>query len=270
MQEFWQNLWTSVKDFFITRWNQVFVFLMVLIFGFIVVKLLVLIFRRGMNRSKLKGAAGDFITSLVKALLYLIWLIALLALLGVPTTSMIAVLSAFALAISLALQGTFSNVASGIVIVVTKPFIEGDYIDVGGTAGTVETITIFSTKLVTPDNKAVIIPNSTVASANITNFSAKDMRRLDLKISTAYGTDIEKVKEVVLGVIKSHEETLKDPAPTVRLAEHGNSALVFTVRTWVRQKDYWPMNFDLQEEIVAAFAKEGIQIPYQQIDVHMK
>ena len=270
MQEFWQNLWNAVKDFFITRWNKVFVLLMVLIFGFIAVKLLVLIFRRAMNRSKLKGAAGDFMTSMVKTLLYLIWLIALLSLLGVPTTSMIAVLSAFALAVSLALQGTFSNVASGIVIVVTKPFSEGDYIDVGGTAGTVETITIFSTKLVTPDNKAVIIPNSTVASANITNFSAKDMRRLDLKVSVAYGTDVELVKTVVLGVINGHKETLKTPAPMVRLVEHGNSALVFTVRTWVRQKDYWPMNFDLEEEIVAAFAKEGIQIPYQQIDVHMK
>ena len=270
MQEFWQNLWNTIKNFFVARWNKVFVFLMVLIVGFIVVKLIVMIFRRAMNRSKLKGAAGDFLTSMVKTLLFLIWLIAILSLLGVPTTSMIAVLSAFALAVSLALQGTFSNVASGIVIVMTKPFVEGDYIDVGGTAGTVETITIFSTKLVTPDNKAVIIPNSTVASSNITNFSAKDMRRLDLKISVAYGTDIEKVKTVILGVIKSHKETLKTPAPMVRLAEHGNSALVFTVRSWVRQKDYWPMNFDLQEEIVEAFAKEGIQIPYQQIDVHMK
>lgn len=270
MREFWLNIWDSIRNFFVNQWNRVFIFLMVLIFGFIVVKLLVMIFRRAMNRSKLKGAAGDFITSLIKTLLYLIWLIALLSLLGVPTTSMIAVLSAFALAISLALQGTFSNVAGGIVIVMTKPFSEGDYIDVGGTAGTVETITIFSTKLVTPDNKAVIIPNSTVASANITNFSAKDMRRLDLKVSVAYGTDVEQVKTVVLGVIKSHKETLKNPAPMVRLVEHGNSALIFTVRAWVRQKDYWPMNFDLQEEIVEAFAKEGIKIPYQQIDVHMK
>lgn len=267
--QFFIDLWDSVYGFLLSHFHTILVFALVLVFGALVIKCAMALFRKHINKSRIKGAAGDFLLSVIKVVLCLIYLIALLALLGVPTTSMIAMLSAFALAVSLALQNTFSNVAAGIVIVSTKPFAEGDYVDIDGTAGTVETITIFNTKLLTPDNKEIVLPNSTVSAANITNFSAKETRRLDLTFSASYNVSVAKVKEVINGVLAKHEEILKDPAPTVRLTEHGASSLDYVVRVWVLQKDYWNVNFDLKEEMVAAFAENDIEIPYNQLDVHM-
>lgn len=267
--QFFVDLWNKFYTFITEQMHTILIFVLVLIFGLVAIKTILSILHKQVNRSKLKGAAGDFLLSVIKVVLFLIYLIALLALLGVPTTSMVAVLSAFALAISLALQNTFSNVASGIVIVTTKPFEEGDFVDIGGTTGVVETVTVFNTKLLTPDNKEVILPNSTVSAANITNYSAKDLRRLDLEFCASYNASVAKVKEVLAKVLEKHEEIQKDPAPVIRLKEHGASSLNYVVRVWVKQSDYWPVNFDLQEEVVEAFAENGIEIPYNQLDVHM-
>lgn len=267
---FFENLWNAIRNFFIENWVQITVFAAVLVFGYIAIKIAVWIFGRMFRRTKLNNnAAGSFLLSVIKVFLYVIYLIALLALLGVPVTSMIAVLSAFALAVSLALQGTFSNFASGIVIISTKPFGEGDFVDIGGQAGTVKSVTIFNTHLVTPDNKAITLPNSTVVNADVINYSAYPTRRLDLTVSAAYGSDIEKVKAVIGGVLQKHEEILKDPAPTVRLAEHGASSLDFAVRVWVSGADYWNVNFALKEELYDAFNENEISIPFNQLDVHV-
>ncbi len=244
-------------------------FALALILGIITIRIILAVVKKNVNKSKIKGAAGDFLISAVKVTLYIIYIIALLALLGVPTTSLVAMLSAFALAISLALQNTFSNVAAGLMIVSTKPFKEGDFVDIGGTTGTVETITIFNTKLTTPDNKEVFLPNNTVSSANITNYSAKDTRRLDLVFSASYDASPAKVKETILGVIAKHPEIESTPAPMVRLTEHGESSLNYVTRVWVRQKDYWNVNFDLKEEVLDAFTEAGISVPYNQLDVHI-
>lgn len=267
--QFFADLWDAVYRFILANFNKILIFAAVLILGYIAVKIIVHIFRRAMNKSRLKGAAGDFLTSLIRVVLLAIYLIALLALLGVPTTSIIALFSACALAVSLALQGTFSNVAAGLVIVATKPFEEGDFVDIGGTSGTVETITIFSTKLKTGDNKVIVIPNGTVSASNITNYSTKPTRRLDLTFSVAYGSDVEKVKSIILGVIAKHDEILSDPAPMVRLTEHGASSLDFVTRVWVNQADYWSVNFDLKEEALAALEGADIAIPFPQLDVHV-
>ena len=269
MSEFFQKIWEVLRNFVIDNLVKIIAFAAVLILGFIVIKTATAIFHRTMNKSRLKGAAGDFLTSLVRILLLAVYLIALLAMLGVPTTSIIALFSACALAVSLSLQGTFSNVASGLVIVATKPFEEGNYVDIDGTAGTVLTITVFNTKLKTPDNKIVVLPNGTVAAANITNYSTMPTRRLDLTFSVAYGTDLEKVKSVILGVIEKHDNILKDPAPMVRLTAHNQNSLDFLTRVWVEQANYWPVSFALKEEVYNAFAENGITIPFQQIDVHM-
>jgi small conductance mechanosensitive channel len=167
-------------------------------------------------------------------------------------------------------QGVVSNLASGITLVVTKPFEEGDYVEIDGTGGTVESISIFSTKLKTGDNKVIIIPNGNVTSANIVNYSTKGTRRLDLVVTAAYGTEIAKVKETVLEVVSRHEEIFEDPAPVVRLKEQGDSALVFTVRVWLKSSDYWNVNFDLNEELYEAFEQKGIDIPFPQLDVRVK
>ena len=267
--QFFKDLGNSAYNFLLSRWTTILTFVLVLIVGAIILRVAIRIFRKTMNRSKLKGAAGDFLTSMVKVVLVIVYVIALLSLLGVPTTSIVAIFTAFSLALSLAVQGTISNVASGIMLVVNKPFEEGDFVDIGGQAGTVETITISCTKLKTPDNKVIIIPNSTVSGSDIINYSAKETRRLDLTFSVAYGTDVEKVKSVVLGVIAKHGEILTDPAPMIRLAEHGASSLDFVTRVWVKQADYWNVNFDLKEEVLAAFEANGISVPFPQMDVHM-
>ena len=263
----YQKLWEQVSGFLYENWHRILVFALVLVIGFIVVKIIIAVSGKIMKKSKLNNAAGDFLLSVIKALLYVVYIIALLSLLGVPTTSLVALLSVFALAISLAMQNTISNLASGVVIIATKPFEEGDYVDIEENSGSVQHISIFSTRLVTPD--IIVIPNSTVASANIVNYSTQPTRRLDLTLSVSYGTDVEKVKAVASEVIARHEEIFTDPAPMIRLAEHGASSLNFTLRVWVKNSDYWNVNFDLKEEILDAFNSAGIEIPFNQLDVHV-
>ena len=270
MKEFFTNLLNTVVGTVTSNWNRILTFLIVLIVGYIVVKVIGRIFARAMERSKLKGATGNFLKSLVKVALLALYVIILLSMLGVDTTSLVAIFSVLTLAISLAVQGVVSNLASGITLVVTKPFEEGDFVDIGGASGTVETISIFSTKLKTGDNKVIIIPNGNVTAANITNYSTKGTRRLDLTVSAAYGTEVAKVKRVILDVISRHDEIFKDPAPMVRLAEHGASSIDFTVRVWLDGGDYWNTSFDLKEEIYDAFNENGIEIPFPQMDVHVK
>lgn len=271
MKEWFLNLWETMKNTVMASWHTILRFVLVLVIGAIAIRVIVSIVRKLFNseKSKLKGAAGNFLTSLIKAALVCLYVIILLATLGVDTTSLVAIFSVLTLAISLAVQGVISNLASGIMLVVTKPFDEGDFVDIGGATGVVEKISITCTKLKTGDNKVITIPNSSVTSSNVTNYSVKETRRLDLTFSVAYGSDVEKVKEIILGVIAKHDNILKDPAPMVRLTEHGASSLDFVTRVWVKQADYWPVNFDLKEEVLAAFDAAGISVPFPQLDVHM-
>ena len=265
----YQRLWEEVRTFFFTNWNKILIFAIVLIFGVLAIKIVVAIFGKIFRKSKLDNAAGDFIVSLIKAFLYIAYIIALLSLLGVPTTSLIAILSAFALAISLAMQNTISSLASGVVIILTKPFTEGDYVDIGDKSGNVEQISIFCTRLITPDGKVIVLPNNTVASSDITNYNTLPNRRLEIKLSVAYGTKAEKVKRVVAGVIAKHNEILSDPEPVIKLSEYASSSLDFILRVWVKNDDYWDTNFALKEEILEAFDKNRIEIPFNQLDVRV-
>lgn len=265
----YQRLWEEVRTFFFANWNKILIFAIVLIFGVLAIKIVVAIFGKIFRKSKLDNAAGDFIVSLIKAFLYITYIIALLSLLGVPTTSLIAILSAFALAISLAMQNTISSLASGVVIILTKPFTEGDYVDIGDKSGNVEQISIFCTRLITPDGKVIVLPNNTVASSDITNYNTLPNRRLEIKLSVAYGTKAEKVKRVVAGVIAKHNEILSDPEPVIKLSEYASSSLDFILRVWVKNDDYWDTNFALKEEILEAFNKNRIEIPFNQLDVRV-
>lgn len=269
MGPFFTNLFNTVKNTVVGNWHGILRFVMFLLVGLVVVKLLARFFKRAINKSKLKGTTGNFLITLIKVALVALYVIILLSMLGVDTTSLVAIFSVLTLAISLAVQGVVSNLASGITLVVTKPFEEGDYVEIGGVGGTVEAITIFSTKLKTGDNKVIILPNGNVTSENIINYSTKGTRRLDLTVSAAYGSDVSRVKETVLSVIARHKEVFADPAPMVRLAEHGASSIDFTVRVWLNGSDYWNVNFDLKEEIYEAFAENGIEIPFPQMDVHV-
>ena len=269
MKEFFLNLWNDTYDFLVANFRTIILFVVILFGGLLAIKIAMIICRKAVNRSKLKGTAGNFLLSLIKTAIIALYVIILLSMLGVDTTSLVAIFSVLTLAISLAVQGVISNLASGITLIVTKPFEEGDFVDIGGDSGTVEKIHITCTKLRTGDNKVITIPNSTVAAANIINYSAKDTRRVDLTFSAAYGSDIEKVKQIILGVIEKHELILKDPAPLVRLSEHGDSSLEFVTRVWVKSGDYWTVNFDLKEQVLVAMENAGIEIPFPQMDVHV-
>ena len=196
-------------------------------------------------------------------------ILAVLAKLGIQTTSFIAILGAAGLAIGLALQGSLSNFASGVMLVLFRPFKVGDFIEGGGTAGTVEEMLIFSTRLKTPDNREVFVPNGAITSGTIVNYSAKETRRADLVFGVGYEDDIAKVKQVIDEVMNADERILKDPAPTVGLVELGDNSVNIVVRPWVNAADYWGVYFDLNENMKLRFDKEGISIPYPQRDVHL-
>lgn len=268
---FFVKIWNSLVNWFITDrgWLQIVIAVAVIIIGLIVLKIVMSVSRKLVNKTKLKGIAGDFILTILKVVLVFIYLIIVLRILGIDTTSFVALLTVGTLAISLALQSIIANFASGMIIVSNHPFEEGDFVEIAGVSGTVEKITLFSTKLKTPDNKVVTIPNSSVSGGNIVNYSAEEKRRVDLSFGVAYGSDIDKVKRVIESVLDEHALVLHDDGYTVRLNEQGDSALVFVCRCWVKGGDYWTVFFDLQEQMTKRFGKEGIEIPYNKLDVNL-
>lgn len=268
---FFVKIWNSLVNWFITErgWLQILIAVAVIIVGLIVLKIVMSVSRKLVNKTKLKGIAGDFILTILKVVLVFIYLIIVLRILGIDTTSFVALLTVGTLAISLALQSIIANFASGMIIVSNHPFEEGDFVEIAGVSGTVEKITLFSTKLKTPDNKVVTIPNSSVSGGNIVNYSAEEKRRVDLTFGVAYGSDIDKVKRVIESVLDEHALVLHDDGYTVRLNEQGDSALVFVCRCWVKGGDYWTVFFDLQEQMTKRFEKEGIEIPYNKLDVNL-
>lgn len=264
-------------DWFNAFWadngRTVITFACVLILGFIAIKIILSVVNRLLKRSKrgINTTAAHFLVGLLKVFLYLIWLIAMLTLLGIPTTSLIALFSAFALALSLALQSVISNLASGVVLVFTKPFVEGDFITIaGGQTGTVDRINMFNTRLITVDNEVVVVPNNAVVTAGVTNFTANETRRVVVPLSVAYGTDTEKVREVALAVARSQPLVLADPEPVVIVDAHNASSVDLQLRVWTKKENYWPVAFYLKEQMLPAFKAAGIEIPFNQMDIHIK
>ena len=198
-----------------------------------------------------------------------IYLITILRVLGIDTSSFVALFTVGTLAISLAIQSVISNFASGLILVTNHPFREGDFVEVAGISGTVEKITLFATKVKTPDNKVVTVPNSSVAGGNIVNYSTEEKRRVDLTFGVAYGSSVEKVKAVIESVLDEHDLVLHDDGYTVRLSEQAASSLNFVCRCWTLSANYWSVYFDLTERMTERFAQEGIEIPYNKLDVNI-
>jgi small conductance mechanosensitive channel len=211
-----------------------------------------------------------FSISIIKILLLFVLILAILQTFGVETTSLIAVLGAASLAVGLALQGNLSNLASGIMLVALKPFKIGDFTEAGGVAGTITEIGIFYSTLKTVDNKKIMVPNSSITSSTITNFTAYPERRVDLKIGVSYDSDIEHVKRVIREVIDAHELVIADKPVMVRMGEMAASSINFTVRVWTYTENYWDVFYDLNENIKNKLDKEGISIPYPHVTVEMK
>ena len=196
--------------------------------------------------------------------------ICLIGFVGIDTSGLAALVVSLGACVGLALNGALSNLAGGILIIVTRPFRVDDFIEAQGYSGTVEDIHVTTTKIRTPDNKVVYIPNGPLSSDTIVNYSVKDTRRVDFTFSIGYGDDFEKAKSIVMDICTSHALVLKDPEPMVRMSSHSDSSIKLTARAWVKSADYWTVNFDILEAVKAAFDKEGIEIPFNQLDVHVK
>lgn len=243
--------------------------ILIYIVGKIVVGILMSLFGKLMSKSKYDDMLVDFLKSILNAILMLFVIVAALDRLGVDTTSLVAILGAAGLAIGLSLQGSLQNFAAGVMLLVFKPFKSGDFVEAGGTMGSVKSIGIFTTELTTPDNKQIIVPNGAIYSGNITNFSAKDTRRVDMVFGIGYDDDLLKAKQLLETMIKEDERILAEPAAQVAVSELGDSSVNFVVRPWVKSGDYWGVMFDFTEAVKLRFDQEGISIPFPQMDVHV-
>jgi small conductance mechanosensitive channel len=264
-----ENLTQMVKDL-VTLWGIKFIVaVVILIVGIWIAKLLRNMAKKLLRKREIDETIVSFLGSLVYVAMVMVVIIAVLRQVGIETTSFIAIIGAAGLAIGFALQGSLSNFAAGILMLVFRPFKAGDFIEGGGTMGVVEKIHIFTTQLKTPDNKVVIVPNAKIMGDNITNYSAKDQRRVDLIFGISYGDDMKKAKKVMEDVLAKNERVLKDPAPTIGVVELGDSSVNIVCRPWVKTSEYWPVRFDITEKVKEAFDKEGISIPFPQRDVHV-
>ncbi|QCU91188.1 mechanosensitive ion channel family protein [Thiomicrorhabdus sediminis] len=260
-----------IMNAYVVPWGiKVLMALAIFVIGRWVVHIVVDLLKKLLKRSqKIDDMLIDFIGSIVNALLILFVIIASLDQLGVDTTSLVALIGAAGLAIGLALQGSMQNFAAGVMILVFKPFKSGDFIDAGGILGVVEKVQIFSTVMRTGDNKEVIVPNGGIYGGPITNYSARDTRRVDMVFGIGYDDDLRKAKQILLDLIAADERILKDPEPVVALSELGDSSVNFVVRPWVNSGDYWKVYWDMNEKVKLAFDEQGISIPYPQMDVHL-
>ena len=243
--------------------------LLILVIGRWVAKFLRTLTGKMMEKGNLDATLVKFVGNLVYFALLAFVVLAALAQVGIQTTSFIALIGAAGLAVGLALQGSLANFAAGVLLVIFRPFKVGDYIEGAGVGGIVEEIHIFNTLLGTLDNKAIIVPNAKLTGDNITNYTMKAKRRVDLVFGVSYGEEIEKVKRVIAGVLESDARILKDPAPTVAVLGIDGGGVTFAVRPWVRTEHYWDVYFNTNENMKKQFDAEGIQIPVPRRDVHL-
>lgn len=261
---------TEMVDTYVIPWGiNIALALLIFIVGRIVVGILIGLFGKVMARSKYDNMLVDFVKSILNAILMLFVVVASLDQLGVDTTSLVALLGAAGLAIGLSMKDSLANFAAGVMLLIFRPFKAGDYVEAGGTAGSVKNIGIFTSTFNTPDNKMVIVPNGAIYSGNITNFSAMETRRVDMVVGISYGSDLRKAKQILTEMMAADARILKDPAPQVAVAELADSSVNFVVRPWVKSADFWAVKFDLTEAIKLRFDEENIGIPFPQMDVHL-
>ena len=225
--------------------------------------------RKLMEKSNMDVMLAAFLSNIAHVLLVAFVIIAALGQLGIQTTSLVAIIGAAGLAIGLSLQNSLANFASGVLIIAFRPFKVGDFVDAGGVSGVVEEILIFATRLRSGDNKTIIVPNSSITGSTITNYNAKDTRRVDMLFSIGYDDDIKKAKQILQEVLAADTRVLKDPAPVVAVSELADSSINIIVRPWVNAADYWNLYWDTLENVKLRFDEQGISIPYPQQDVHL-
>lgn len=243
--------------------------LLIFYVGRMAIALIVRGLRKLMQKQDVDKTLETFVCNLVRMALLVVVIIAAIGALGIQTTSFIAIFGAAGLAIGLALQGSLSNFAAGVLIVLFRPYRVGNYIEGAGISGTVEQVQILTTILITPDNKEVIVPNSQIMNSIITNYSANDTRRVDMVVGVSYDDDIDKVRSTIEDLVAADDRILDEPACTIAVSALADSSVNFVVRPWVKSGDYWGVMFDMTEAIKKRFDEEGISFPFPQQDVHL-
>ncbi|MBR7091202.1 MAG: mechanosensitive ion channel family protein [Clostridia bacterium] len=266
----WNQIWLSVQDFFVDKAWPLINALLILFFGAILVKIILVVTKRAFARSKMEVITQTFINNVLKYALYIMLFIIVLQSLGVPATTFIAVLSAMGLAIGLALKDSLSNLANGIIIIGTKPFKVNDLVNVNGVEGRVKSIQILTTTLTTKDNKEIILPNSDVLNKPMINYSTNPTRRVDFHFVVARETDIRFACETIRNVMTSDGRTLTTPAPSANLDKIDENGLDIFASCWCDNEDYWDVYYYVNENVFSEFNRLGIRLPYQQTEIRIR
>lgn len=271
----WQQVWQTVQNWLTTTGIKVIIAIVIMIVSFSFInwfskKIAKRADKKVESNKKIDKTIYRTLSYVAKVGLKILVVIALIGYLGIDTSGVTALIASLGVGVGLAINGTLSNFAGGILILITRPFKDDDYIDACGYSGTVEDIRICHTKLRTTDNKVIYLPNGKLSTSEIVNYSEKDLRRVDLTFSISYSDDFEKAKAVIMDVCDKHELILKDPAPSVRVSAQSASSIDLTSKVWCKNDDYWTVNFDMLEQVKKAFDENEIQIPFNQLDVHIK
>ena len=271
-----QQLGEDTQDFFTNTWNfiqdslpTIIQVVLVALIGLLLAKIILRLCRKGLQRSKMDKSAHHFFYSVVRGVVYIVLVLVILQTMGVEMSSIVALFSVCGVALSLAVQDSLSNVCGGVLLLISKPLELGDYVLINGVEGEVVKISLLNIKLHTVDNKAIYIPNGVVTQNTIINYSKETTRQLDLDIPIGYDDDFHKAEEIIRKTVLANPKTIPEPAPLIRIMNYGDSAILIKLRVWVSKDDLWELRYDVLEQIKDAFDREGISIPYQQVDVRM-
>jgi small conductance mechanosensitive channel len=262
--------YASFMDFVLTWARHIGAALLVFVIGMAIARWTVGFSRHQMERRKLDVLIINFISNILNWALLLLVITISLSQLGVDTTAMIALIGAAGIAIGLALQDSMKNFASGVLLILFRPFSTGHFVEAASTSGVVESITLFTSTLLTPDNREVIVPNSAIYNDMITNYSARPTRRVDMVFGVSYSDDLRKARDLLQQIVMADPRVLADPAPLIAVGELAASSVNFFVQPWVNNADYAPVKFDITEKVKLAFDDQGLTIPYPQMDVHVQ
>lgn len=266
----WTAFWNNIGSAVVTTGIKILISLIVLFIAFKLINLIGRKIEKAGNKEKADKTIMVTLAYAFRLACKAIVTVCIIAYLGIDTSGITALIASLGVGIGLAVNGALSNMAGGVLLIITRPFRIDDFIEAQGLSGTVVDIHITTTKLVTPDNKIVYVPNGALANGNIVNYSEKDTRRIDFTFSIDYAESFDKAKEIIKAICDSHEKVLKDPEPMIRISEHAASSINIVTRVWVKSEDYWNTHFDILEAVKREFDANGISIPFNQLDVHVK
>ena len=266
----WQSLLNSIVNWATSTGIKILIALVVLFVSFKIINVIARKIESSSEKHHSDKTIMRTVSYVFKIGMKIVVAVCLVGYVGIDTSALTALITSLGVCVGLAVNGALSNLAGGVLIILTRPFRIDDYIEAQGYSGTVEDIHITNTKLRTPDNKTIYIPNGALSSGTVVNYSLRDTRRVDEVFSISYGTDFNKAKQILSDLYEAHPLVMKDPAPFIRVSEHAASSINITVRVWVKSEDYWTVKFDMLEAVKAKFDAENIEIPFNQMDVHIR